>query len=225
MHRDLNAGPSREEPTEVEIVTLPGDPEYDRQRFAVGLEAGPAYFMTSGSRGEPAADFSIVGEYGLGPYGARVPWTAEIFASFAVMRTSLITLSEQGKHPNRFTAGGARIIYRGTRGWLDGRWISVGAGVVLTSWDRPDSLTPAMRAVCSSTSSEDAAARNALGPSGCALPDTSLFGGLVDVGVGIQEWTSRFARYGIGARVPIELSAHPGIGAVAFFYAQLGLGG
>lgn len=215
------AGAASTEPQEVEIITLEGEPEYDRQRFAVGAQGGIGWFDTKGSgRGEPAVDFGIVAEIGLGQYGARIPWTLEIFASFAVTRTSLTATSEVGKHPNRFTEIGARFVYRGSDGWLAARWISVGAGIVLTSFNAPDTISPAERAACTAGTAGTAGTGT-----NCTFPDTGVFGGLLDFGFGIHEWTTRLARYGFGARVPVELSAHPGIGLVGFFYAQLGLGG
>src|ERR1700687_4868557 len=76
------ASRKQEEPQEVEVITLEGEPEPDRQRYAVGAEAGIGWFATRGSgRGEPGLDFGILGAFGLGTNGARVPFTLETFVS------------------------------------------------------------------------------------------------------------------------------------------------
>jgi len=182
--------------SEIEVVTLEGDPEYDRQRFAVGLQGGGGWITTKGSgAGAGFANFAFLGEFGLGTYGARIPWTLEVFAGFALNRQSFS--GDSTSHPNRFTEAGARIVLRGDSGLLENRWLSLGAGIVFTSHGTTDSPT-----------------------GGDIAP-----GGLIDVGFGVHEWTTRLVRYGFGARVPVELSKHPGIGVIGFFYAQVGLGG
>jgi hypothetical protein len=181
---------------EVEVITLEGEPEYDRQRFAVGLLGGLGWVTTRGSGlGVGIADFALLGEFGLGRYGMRVPWTLEFFVAFALNRQSF--QGDSTTHPNRFTEAAARLVYRGEQGLLEGRWLSLGAGIVFTSYAQPD-----------------------VSASGNIAP-----GALLDLGFGVQEWTTRLVRYGFGARVPVELSKHPGVGAIGFFYAQVGLGG
>ncbi len=192
-----SAPPMRKKPVsedEIEVITLDGDPEYDRQRFAVGLHSGLGWLTTRGSgAGNAVADFGLLGEFGLGTYGARVPWTLEVFAAFAITRSSFS--GDSTNHPNRFTEAGARIVLRGD-GLLANRWLSLGGGIVFTSHG------------------------------GATGRDAEISpGGLVDVGFGVYEWITRLVRYGFAARVPIELSSHPGVGAIGFFYAQVGLGG
>ena len=193
-----------EEPTEVEIIDLSDEPEPDAQAFAIGLQAGPALFHTNGSEDKvvPAADFSFTFDLGLGPGGARVPWTLEPFVAFALTRASLS--STVNVFPDRWTEIGARIVWRG-QGSFDGHWLSFGLGGVWTSYGRCGDvvLDPNNNLVCTE--------RHDLTP---AL--------LVDLGVGLQEWTTRIARYGFTLRAPIEISGHPGIGGVLAFYAQVG---
>jgi hypothetical protein len=182
------------EEVEVEVITLEGEPEYDPQRFAVGLSAGGGWLDTRGSgAGAGVGNFGILGEFGLGQYGARAPLTIEVFASFALNQGSF---SAGGNiHPNRFTELGGRLVWRPEGGLLADRWLSLGAGIVFTSWGKD-------------------------GDQGNVAP-----GALLDVGAGLFEWKTRLVRYGVGLRAPVELSSHPGVGALGFFYAQVGLGG
>lgn len=201
-----------EEPVEVELIDLTDGPQPDPQALAVGLTAGPAVFHTRGSQGvSAAADFSFTFEAGLGPGGARAPWSVQAFVSFAVTRASLA--SDVQVFPDRWTEVGVRAIYRGIpgSGLLDGRWLSLGLGAVWTSWG-------------SCEAGSDLVVVNSLGFVECTSRHEIAPGGLIDVGVGLQEWSTRFARYGFGVRAPFELTSHWGWGAVAFFYAQLGLG-
>ncbi|GAC1393709.1 MAG: hypothetical protein NVSMB47_01480 [Polyangiales bacterium] len=195
----------------MELIDLTDGPQPDPLAMAVGLTGGLAGFHTRGSQGvSAAADFSFTFEAGLGPGGARAPWSVQAFVSFAITRASLA--SDVQVFPDRWTEVGVRAIYRGMpgSGLLDGRWLSLGLGAVWTGWG-----------TCAHGS--ELAALQAAGAPACTAVDIAP-GGLIDVGVGVQEWSTRFARYGFGVRAPFELSSHWGWGAVAFFYAQLGLG-
>lgn len=176
----------------VEVIDLTPEQELDPQRFAVGGDAGLGWLTTRGSgAGQLALDFSLVVAFGLGPGGARVPWTIEGFAAFALTGS---TLGVRAGHPDRFTELGARVVHRFAEGPLRGRWASIGAGLAFSSWGDPK------------------------GAHGQITP-----GALVDLGIGVQEWVSRKSRAGLALRIPVELSAHPGIGAIVVFYAQIGL--
>ena len=199
-------------PVEVQIIDLTDGPEPDPQALAIGVSGGVAGLRTRGSSGvTAAADFSFTFDVGLGAGGARVPWSLQAFASFAITRATLS--SDVQVFPDRWTEIGVRAVYRGApgSGLLDGRWLSLGLGGVWTSWGSCGQgsdlvvMDPINGPVCTS--------RHELAPAG-----------LIDVGVGVQEWSTRFARYGFGVRAPFELSSHWGWGAVAFFYAQLGFG-
>jgi hypothetical protein len=202
----------RPEPTVVEMVNLGGD--RDPQGFAMGVQFGPSLLYTRGSAPQFAVDTALVGEFGLGPGGNRVPWTLEPFLAFAVPYN---VVAENGGHPNRFTEIGVRIVYRFDGGVLDGRWLSLGGGVVWTS-RRPSSGFFDPSGACRR---DNLAQANALGLD-CSHDDNISPGALVDVGVGVIEWKVRRARWGIGARVPVQISSTPGFGAIGFFYAQVG---
>lgn len=196
------------EPTEVELIDLTGEVDPDPQRYAVGVEAGASLLYTHGS-GAPvgAGAFAATFAFGLGPGGARVPWSIEAFAGFSVTRAALD--SAVRTFPDRFTEIGARLVYRGDHGLLEQRWLAVGAGLVWSSYG-----------TCSTGSALDPSTGNVT----CIDAHSISPGALLDLGVGMQEWTSRSARYGIAVRAPFELSAHWGFAAMATFYAQLGLG-
>ena len=203
-----------EEPTEVEIIDLSDEPEPDAQAFAIGLQAGGGALHTNGSEDKvvPAADFSFTFDLGLGPGGARVPWTLEPFVAFAITRASLS--STVNVFPDRWTEIGARIVWRG-EGSLDHHWFSFGLGAVWTSYGS-----------CAHDPSQQAdptTGNLACLPKGDLPAKTDLTPALlVDVGVGLYEWTARFARYGFLLRAPVEISGHPGVGGIFAFYAQVG---
>jgi hypothetical protein len=182
---------------QVEVVDLTPEQELDPQRFAVGGDAGLGWLTSKGSgAGQAALDFALTFAFGLGPGGARVPWTIEAFAAFALTGSTFRGGNASGAgNPDRFTELGARLVYRFPEGALQGSWLSAGAGIVFSSWGDPN------------------------GAHGDVSP-----GGLVDLGVGVHEWVSRRARLGIAFRVPVQLSAHPGIGGLGVFYAQIGIG-
>ncbi len=48
--------------------------------------------------------------------------------------------------------------------------------------------------------------------------------GLVDLGIGVQEWASRRARVGLALHVPVAVADHPGFGVFGAFYASIGTG-
>jgi hypothetical protein len=201
----------RPAPTIVEIIDLGG--ERDTQAFAMGAQVGAAYLYNRNSAGAAGVDIALIADIGLGPGGARVPWTLEPFLGFAITYNAL---AQKRGHPNRFTEIGARVVYRFDHGLLEGRWASVGAGLVWTS-TRPSSGYSDPSNACREES--DRAATLGLD---CSSDGSISPGGLLDLGFGLKEWTIRRARWGFGARVPIQLSAMPGFAAIGFFYAQVG---
>ena len=201
----------RPEPTVVQVVDLGGD--RDPQGFAMGVHLGPGLLYTRGSAPQFAIDTSLVAEFGLGPGSKRVPWTLEPYIAFAVPYN---VVAENGGHPNRFTEFGVRVVYRFDGGLLDGHWVSLGAGAVWAS-RRPSSGYFDPSGACRT----NLASAKALGLD-CSHDDAISPGALVDIGVGVFEQTVRRARWGIGARVPVQISSAPGFGAIAFFYAQIG---
>jgi hypothetical protein len=189
-----------DEPTEIEVLNFVDEHERDPQAYAVGLSVGIGGISTKGSaRVVPAAAFAFTFDFGLGPGGARVPWSLEPFAAFAITPASFD--SDVRKYPDRFTELGTRLVYRGS-GALEGRFLSLGLGLVWTSFG--DCPRPQ--------------------PERCDLHGNLVPAFLVDLGVGVVEWQVRGARYGFGVAGPIELSKYPGGGVFGFFYGQLGLG-
>lgn len=199
-----------EPPTEIEVIDLTGD--RDPQAFALGAHIGGGFLTNVHSGGQGAAHVALVADFGLGANGART-WSLEPFASFAV---AYGVLFEKGGHPNRFTELGARLVYRPEGGLLAHRWVSFGAGLVWTS-RRPSSgfLDPSRACL------DDSAKANELGLD-CSRDASISPGLLVDLGVGIQEWVVRRARWGFGVGTPIQISSSPGFAVLAFFYGQVG---
>lgn len=194
----------------VEVITLNPEAELDRQRYAVGISAGGGWMTNSGSGpGAGLGSFGIALSFGLGRGGARVPWTLQPYASFAITGASLS--SESTVHPNRFTEFGARVMYRFS-GALAHQWVSLGPGIAWTS------RTPSQAevAACLTRTGQSA-------PAQCrdAADISPAF--VLDLGFGAYEITTRIARFGLGVRAPVQLSAYPGIGVIAFFYGELGL--
>lgn len=203
----------RPEPTEVEVVDLT-EGAVDPQRLAVGPQIGGGWMTNQGSKGAGFVDVALAVDIGLGAGGARVPWSLEPYFAFAV---TYGTGLGAGVHPNRFTEIGARIVYRFPGGPLDGSWLSLGGGLVWTS------TKPSSGYLGSAPCKRDQAAAEAQGLS-CADDGDIAPGGLIDVGIGVREWTTRRARVGFGVRAPLQLSSNPGFGVLGFFYAQVGTG-
>ena len=190
-----------DEPTEIEVLNFVDEVERDPQALAVGLSAGLGMLATKGSSSaRAAANFAFTFDFGLGPGGARVPWSIEPFAAFSI--TPATFNSDVQQFPDRFTELGARLVYRGNSGLFAERFVAVGLGLVWTSWGTCSEPAPAL---CDN--------RHDLAPTA-----------LVDLGLGIQEWVVRGARYGFEVLTPVEVSKHPGFGLFAAFYGQLGLG-
>ena len=207
------------QPAQVETVTVESAPDRDRQAFAVGIDAGLAYLLTRGSgAGVGAASFGFDFDFGLGPGGAHVPWTLEAFISFAIT-PDVFRSNVQPRYPDRFTSFGARLVYRATSGVLERRWLSIGAGLVWTSFGRCDRDEDYGQAV-----TYDALGNQVVAPSACINHGTVKAAPMIDLGAGLYEWTARAARYGFALRSPIELSSHPGIGLIGLFYGTMGLG-
>jgi hypothetical protein len=177
-----------EEPTEVQIIDLTDEPEPDPQAFAIGLQAGGGVFHTKhGDTIEPAADFAFTFDLGLGPGGAHIPWTLEPFASFALTRASFSGTIDAT--PDRWTEIGVRLVWRG-EGALEGHWLSLGVGGVWTSYNSKFERSCAFLA-SAAPCTETAYQKLQLSPAP-----------LVEIGVGIKEWTARVARYGFMVRAP-----------------------
>ncbi len=198
-------------PTVIEVINLGGD--RDPQGFAMGAQLGPGYFFTSGSPGQLGFDFTLTADFGLGEGSRRVPWSFEPFVAFAVTYN---VLREVKGYPNRFTEIGARFVYRFDGGLLENNWFSLGAGVVWTS-RKPSSGYFDPSGACR----KDKTQANSLGLD-CSQDEQISPGALLDVGVGLYEWKVRRARWGFGARIPVQLSSTPGFAAIGFFYAQIG---
>ncbi len=217
-HADEPAPPAKkslrrpvEPPVEVEVVDLTGD--RDPQFFALGAHIGGGYLWNNKSIGQGAGHAALTFAFGLGPNGARVPWTLEPYAAFAITYGAVL---EKGGHPNRFTEIGARIVYRGEQGLLAHRWLSLGGGLVWTS-QRPSSgfLSPGRECFNdpdkATAAGLDCSEKQGISP---AL--------LVDLGVGLQEWTTRRARFGFALRTPLQISSAPGFAAFLTVYGQVG---
>lgn len=202
----------RPEPTEVEVINLGGD--RDPQGFAMGAQIGPGFFFTKGSAGQLGFDMALTADFGLGEGGKRVPWSIEPFIAFAVTYN---LLTEVRGYPNRFTEIGARFVYRPDGGIFANNWLSLGAGVVWTS-RRPSDGYFDPSGACRT---DDKTRANQLGLD-CSRDEHIAPGALIDIGVGLYETKVRRARWGFGARVPVQLSSTPGFAAIGFFYAQIG---
>jgi len=203
----------RPEPTEVEVIDL--SPEGDTQAFALGAQVGGGLLGVSGGGPiQATTNVALVGEFGLGPSGVRVPWTLEPWLAFAMPLNALV--SSRG-YPSRFTELGARAVYRFSEGsTLGHQWFSFGLGAVWSN-TKPSSgrFDPQRRCF------GDPAVAEAAGLD-CSFSGAIAPGLLVDLGFGIHETVIRRARWGFGVRVPLQISAHPGFGVFGFFYAQVG---
>ncbi len=192
-----------EEP-EVTIIDLTEEPEPDHQAYAAGMSAGPALIVTKGSPSPTfGGNFVFTFSFGLGPGGARIPWSIDAFASFTATRSSF--KADIQAYPDRWTEIGARLVYRGESGFFAERFLALGLGGAWTSYGR-----------CSKP--EDLDAKGNCTNKGIVAP-----GLLLAPALGLQEWTSRTSRYGLELAVPVEISSHSGFAVFARFYAQLGL--
>jgi hypothetical protein len=182
----------RPDATEIEVVTIGEDTPPDRQRRAFGIALGGAWMTNKGSNGAGSANLALSFSFGLGPGGARVPLTLEPYLGYAV---TYGTGFGTGVHPNRFTELGIKLVWRFSDElgprWF--AWLSTGGGAVWTS-TRP----------------------NPDRPKGNIAP-----GAVVDLGVGVYEWTGRRSRLGVAVRSPIQLSSNPGFAVMGLLYAQL----
>lgn len=202
-----------EEPTEVEVINL--SPDRDPQALALGAHFGGG-LLTARYAGPPQAafTFSLVADFGLGPGGARTPWTLEPWIAFAMSFNQLV---DKPSYPNRFTEMGVRIVHRwGEDSSLSHQWLSLGAGAVWTN-TRPSSGFFDPDRGC--TGSAESIASKGLD---CTRSGPIAPGALVDVGVGLYETIVRRARWGFGVRAPVQISKYPGVALFAFFYAQVG---
>jgi hypothetical protein len=204
------------EPTEIEIIDLTPEAPRDPQRIAIGGQVGGMWMTNRGSgHGTGALDFAMLGTFGLGEGGARVPFSLEVWAAAAIVHKALSLDPSEETAPNRFTELGVRLVYhREPSGAFS--WFSLGGGLVWTSTrkasdDRVDPL-------CTSDPAAAKAASVACGSAGDITP-----GALFDVGVGIYEWLSHGSRAGIGLRFPGQISHFSGIGTVLYLYGQVGL--
>lgn len=204
---------ARPEPTEIETIDL--SPDGDDQAFALGAQAGwGALGVSGGGPIQGTFDLAIVGDIGLGPAGKRVPWTLEPWLAFAMPYNAFA--GTKG-YPNRFTEVGVRIVHRwGEDSFLAHRWVALGVGAVWTN-TRPTSGFFDLKRRCYGEPSVAEAAGLDCSSAGAIAP-----GALLDLAVGLHETTIRRARWGFGARIPIQISSHPGVGLLGFFYAQVG---
>lgn len=198
-------------PVEVEVVDLT-EAERDPQFFALGAHLGGGFLANTRGGGQSALHSAITFDFGLGPGGKRVPWTLEPWAAFAI---TYGVLFEKGGHPNRFTEIGVRVVYRFEQGFFANRWLSLGAGAVWTSRRPSSGFLGDKRCFVN----EDAA--TAAGYD-CSVKQGISPGLLVDIGVGLHEFTTRRIRWGFALRTPIQISSTPGFAAFATIYAQVG---
>jgi hypothetical protein len=203
------------EPAEIEVIDLTPEPERDPQRYAVGAQVGAMWMTNRGSgHGTGALDFALVGTFGLGSGGARVPFSLDVWVGAAIAHKLLSLDPSEETSPNRFTEMGVRLVYhREPSGAFS--WFSLGGGLVWTTTrqfndDRYDSI-------CNDLT----AAKNA----GVACGGRGLIApaALYDVGFGIYESISHLKRAGVAIRFPGQISRFPGIGAVLYVYGQIGL--
>lgn len=203
----------RSVPTVVEVIDL--SPGGDDQAFGLGAQAGVgALGVRGGGPAQGAANVAFVGAFGLGPARERVPWSLEPWVAFSI---TYHTLLQQRGYPGRFTEVGMRLVRRWPQGSrYEHQWLALGLGVVWTN-TRPSSgfFDPSGSCV------NDAAKASAAGLD-CTSGGTIAPGGLLDLAIGLHETTVRRARWGFGARIPVQISANPGVGLLGFVYAQIG---
>jgi len=203
----------RPPPSEVEVIDL--TPDRDPQALAVGAQVGAGVLaVREGGPAQGAFNVALVGDFGLGPGGARTPWTLEPWIAFAM---PFNVMAEVKGYPTRFTEFGVRIVHRwGDDSVLAHRWIALGAGAVWTN-TRPSSGLFDPRNLCRNDSDRAAAEGLDCSRSGAISP-----GALLDLSIGLHETVVRRARWGFGVRTPVQLSTYPGITVLGFFYAQVG---
>lgn len=203
------------EPGEIEIIDLNPEPPRDPQRIALGGQLGAMWMTARGAgKGTGAIDFALLGSFGLGPGGARVPFTLDVWIGAAIAYGAFNLEPSQEQAPNRFTEIGTRLVYhREPSGGFS--WMSIGGGLAWTS-TRPNS-DPNFDPRCNDANAAAAAGVH------CPIRGDIAPGALVEAGFGVFEWLSRNARTGVGLRFPGQLSRYPGIGAVLFLYGQIGL--
>ena len=186
----------------------------DRQRFAPGLVLGGGWLDNKGAGaggGLTTIELSI--DIGLGPGGARIPWSIEAFGGIGFEPT----LSHASEVPNAFTTFGARAVLRPPN--LPWNWFAVGVGVAWTDtvvgstaqWSTPIHSVNAGQSVASGSNCGVRCAVD-YGP-----------GALFELEAGVFEWTTRRTRMGFGVRIPVQISQWPGIGVFGFLYAQVGV--
>lgn len=189
---------------EVEIVDVSDQPDLHPQRLAVGAGTGPAWFTVKGAgAGVFAIDFTLHFDFGLGPGGDPTKWSLGPYIGVAYMPFGALPT------PNRFTEFGARLVRR----FESPMWVSAGLGLVFTNAPVV-ALTKDERAAC---------AKGGGTADGIDCSVGAVLGAVLDLGIGLYEVRARTARWGLGARVPIQLSAHPGVGAVLFIYGLVGV--
>lgn len=195
---------SKAAPGEVEIVDVTEDPVRSPQWLAVGLALGAGYLTikTDAGHGSVALDAAIHIDFGLGPGGDPTRWSLGPYlaAAFVPFGSNPV--------PNRFAELGARLVRR----FEAPMWVSLGLGLAVTN--RQIVLPADQAALCAS--GKTAAVQ-------CGT-DRNILGAVLDLGVGLYEARARSLRWGVGARVPVQISAHPGIGAFLFVYGSVGVG-
>lgn len=190
-----------------EMIQLSEEPELDPQRIAMGMNLGPGWITNRGSgAGVWLAHCALTATFGLGPGGSRSPFSIDAYVGFSA--TPAVFTGSVYPNPNRFTELGVHWIVKPQTQFFERRWFAVGAGLVFTSWGTrtPLCTTSTQNASCDSQSGE-------LNPAA-----------VLDLGFGVYEWLSRRGRLGLALRTPIQLSSHPGVGAMFYLYGQIGFG-
>lgn len=203
----------RPPPTEVEVIDI--TPDRDSQALAFGAQVGGGLLaVRQGGAPQATVDVALVADFGLGPGGARTPWTLEPWIGFAVPFNAL---GDKRGYPDRFTELGVRIVHRwGENSLLPHQWVSLGVGAVWSN-TRPSSGLFDPRRLCFANEAQASAEGLDCSRSGEISP-----GALLDIGFGIHETVVRRARWGFGVRTPVQLSQTPGFAIFGFFYAQVG---
>lgn len=191
-------------PEEVEIVDVTDGPVRSPQWLSVGLALGGGYLTvkSEAGHGSMAFDAALTIDFGLGPGGDPTTWTLGPYLAAAFVPFG------DDSVPNRFAELGARLVRR----FEAPMWVSLGLGLAVSN--HRIVLAPDLDAAC--------AAKKA--PAADCGTDRNILGAVLDLGVGLYEARLRTVRWGVGARVPVQLSAHPGVGAFLFLYGSVGVG-
>lgn len=197
------------------VVETIGEVERDRQSFAIGAEIGFGWAWVKGipNAGSPFLALTPTFDVGLSPGGARRPWSAQVFVSISL--TPEVIAGSLASFPDRFNRLGASLIYRPESGTFDHQWLSFGWGAVSTG--SATYIPPTTVANVNGTSNA-----TVLATPGHYVNSSLPVRPLVQIGVGLYEFTSERARIGVALDVPVEVSSAPGFAAIVSLYAQIG---